>query len=111
MKISTDVYLYTTYVGISVSGIHQEYKVDVTYQVHPGFKGDHTDPPEDASVEIIQVALFQPPHEPSLYNYIDDLLSNSEVFEQELLEIAAEEEAYQAECAAEHKRDEQNFKR
>lgn len=49
-------------------GVHEtaevEYAATVVYARHKGFAGDHTDPPEPATVELIDIIVNIPGREP-----------------------------------------------
>lgn len=49
---------FRTPILVAIAGIEHEWPATVIYACYPGFAGSRTDPPEEASVEIVDIKLL-----------------------------------------------------
>lgn len=91
-------YLKTATAWTDAFGEEREALIGVRYTVHKGFRGDHIDPPEPATVEIDDVKVIEGGPLPDDWEAPDELLA-------ECLADWAEEAIEAAEWRAQSRRD------
>ncbi len=91
-------------------GVHEtaevEFAATVVYARHKGFAGDHTDPPEPATVELIDIIVNVPGREPFKLGGPTLLDALNDALQADMMDDWAASEIDAAERLVESRRDE-----